>query len=130
MTPNTTTQCLLNKPSIDFKELENLFAQDQAGYIQILITLRREIKDLVAATLFSDQKNETIIEFLAHHSSILLLMNLHTLSDILLLLNLAYKNGSEKKDIEELYSQLYYQVYHVIEELKYETYRKTKRFNP
>jgi hypothetical protein len=112
------SQLLLTKPVIDFTSLDHRFEKDTYEYLYTLINLQQEIKDLMAATLFSKEIDEKISRFLDYHSSILSIMNLQSISNLLILIKDAEHNGYDSRCIEELYSQLYFQIYHVLEAIK------------
>jgi hypothetical protein len=113
------SQFLFARPVINFKAMDELFKEDVDAHNQVLFNLHLEIKELMIATLFSESKVVNIQDFLAKNSTLLRLMNLQSVHTLLLSITEGHINNADKKHLEEQYSLLYYQIYHILETIRY-----------
>jgi hypothetical protein len=100
------------QPQVYYTHLDNWYMQDMAGYLSFLTNLKTGIRELLEGMLLQDDPHQQgIHKFLFTQAKALTLLELE---DVTLLLQ-QISCSEHKVSAEELKSELYYQIYFIIE---------------
>jgi hypothetical protein len=109
------------KPCIIYTQVDEWYVEDAGGYLLFLDTLRMRIRELLEGMLlYKTQENKLIYDFLDNSSSGLAVLDLNNIQ--WLLLSITETDNNIKR--EELKSQLFYQLFFVIESVNNEIEKK------
>jgi hypothetical protein len=111
------------KPQVCFTHLDDWYCQDITGYLIFLTTFRTGLKELLEGMLLTNgDKIEGVNQFLLTHSSALTILELHQVKELVETITMS----DYEVRIEELKSELFYQLYFIIESVNYQIYVKKR----
>jgi hypothetical protein len=109
------------KPVVVYTHADGWYTSDPVAYLLFLDTLRTGLRELLEGMLLAaNQENDRITSFLQSYSSALSVLELDSLRLLLLSIN----EAENKAQAEEFKSQLFYQLFFVIESVNKEFSQK------